>query len=518
MPGELIQEEILLLAEGVESKKHYGSGKLVHRLVGNFRTYGILSILGAGFAIMAIRDGLLHTRNVFEDALKNETSKHDTIASIATTELFISGVGAPFASALISKKGPKVVCCFGALLASSGYLIPAIFPVSVVTWFLSLALLLGVGLSFLAVAVLVGTKEHFIEGRFLALAIVMCGGMFGRPIVSLMAELSLSWTSWATSFILMSVLSSTCAMFGQVFTSTYVSKEHPLDGMVTILRRTVDSSRSLYQFLLILVADCLVVVGLNIFTHNLEPAVAGLIDEDPKDLDNIFSITTVVGMLISGLMSDNGCHSPIENTTFALFLTTIIPVLISVQNSYIILVICSGFAGFLLGFWRASTNHILVSVIGLSQFTSALGLLFGSRSLASLAAPILIKVSAIFGDEAVFHLYTSSLLFGSACITYAIVSWFRRRHSDITREELGMMEWDSKGEEWDQEEFMYYDDYCESDFDDCDPCDSPCPQENGKVKKVGSSDESCVLSCDSNDQESFCKPCDDELGEMKRTT
>ena len=81
-----------------------------------------------------------------------------------------------------------------------------------------------------------------------------------------------------------------------------------------------------------------------------------------------------------------------------------------------------------------------------------------------------------------------------------------------------MMEWDSKGEEWDQEEFMYYDDYCESDFDDCDPCDSPCPQENGKVKKVGSSDESCVLSCDSNDRESFCKPCDDELGEMKRTT
>jgi len=517
MPAESKQEEILLLTEGVESRKHYGSGKIVHRIVGNVRTYGILSILGAGFAIMAIRDGLLHTRSIYEDALKNETSNHDAIASIATTELFISGVGAPFASVLISKKGPKVVCCFGAMLASSGFLIPAIFPVSAVTLFLSLALLLGVGLSFLSIAVLVGTKEHFIEGRFLALAIVMCGGMFGRPIVSLLAELTVSWTSWATSFLCMSVLSSTCALLGQVFTTTYVSKAHPIDGMVTILRRTVDTSRSFYQFLLILLADCLVVVGLNIFTLNLEPAVAGLIDEDPKNLENIFSIATVVGMLISGLMSDNGCHSPVENTTFALFLTTIIPVLISVQNSYIILVICTGFAGILLGFWRASTNHVLVSVIGLSQFTSALGLLFGARSLASLGAPILIKVSAVFGDD-LFHLYASSLLFGSACITYAVVSWFRRRHSDIAREELGMMEWDNKGEEWDQEEFMYYDDYCESDLDDCEPCDSPCPQENGKVKKVGSGDESCVLSCDSNDQESFCKPCDDELGEMKRTT
>jgi len=247
-------------------------------------------------------------------------------------------------------------------------------------------------------------------------------------------------------------------------------------------------------------------MALHIFCCYLQPvAIAAGVDSNSSDLFiPLLGVGSVCGLLISGFLSDLGCYyHPVEITAVTILCSATLAAVITIKTQFGMF---SLFGCFLLGFftsyWTAATNHILVSLIGLNQFTSALGLLFAVRSIGTLVVPLTVNiVRLVVGDDESNVLFLASILFAVSCLLYAATACFIHRHSDIISEEDEILEWDNAGEEWDQDEYK-----CDLEEEEqCQPCDSPCLIESGRRTVRSEVGESCLLSC-----EETCQPCDDE--------
>ena len=199
-------------------------------------------------------------------------------------------------------------------MSALGMLVVTLVPTGVYGFFIAQSLVSGLGLSFTWVAALVGLKEHFSEKRFLALAFALCGGVFGRPVIEMVTGWLLSIFGWQLAMYALSGLCLACALVGQVFTKNYNTREQGENRVLVLLEKKALTAKSLMQFLVVIVADALVVTGLHIFSCYLEPVVLALgVEEDSAEfLLYIGGVGCVAGLLVSGLLSDKGWYHPVE--------------------------------------------------------------------------------------------------------------------------------------------------------------------------------------------------------------
>ena len=140
------QESSLLMPRRDSSNRLYGSRNVEREETNSFEKYSVVSVLLAAFILIAVKDGTILARSVFEDTFENETNADiDTVKSIGTTELFISNVGAPLAASLISIHGPHRVSVVGSLMVTLGMLFITLAPTSVYGLFMAQSFVSGLG-------------------------------------------------------------------------------------------------------------------------------------------------------------------------------------------------------------------------------------------------------------------------------------------------------------------------------------------------------------------------------------
>jgi len=368
------------------------------------------------FLSICVVYGMLCSYGVFLEPLMSELSEsRDTISLAGTMQVFLAAATAPVASYLVRRTGAASVCQAGAVTAAFGLLL-ASFSSSIVGILLGLGLLSGMGFCLVFISSVVGVAETFTTRRSFAVGVSLCGGSVGLIGAPSVVGWMIGWCGWRGGLQVMTGVMLGCV--GLVWKAwnnkekiTEIQDEE--EGtqqknvcMSRIVGRSISSTIYLPVFLLILLGDTLAVLGFfTTYTTSVAPGLVWL--------------GSVPGCLMAGWLSDQPWCHPLYLTRVLISTSCAIPFLLaSVDQAWVITVLTLLF-GFLTGSCIAATTPLLVSLLGLNNFSHSFGILTATRGAASLLSIALSSPSQVF--------YISGILLLLSGCVYSAAIWVLER-------------------------------------------------------------------------------------------
>lgn len=171
-------------------------------------------VVFASFMIHVIADGVMYSFGVFYVDLNkyfgSTKAESAWIASIMTCVTFGAG---PLVSALVNRYGCRPVSVMGSVVSALAFVISTRAE-SVETMYVTLGLMLGVGLGLMYLPAIVSVTCYFEKRRAFATGVAVCGSGIGTFVLSPLAEALLSKYGWQNTMLVLAAVLCSCSIFG----------------------------------------------------------------------------------------------------------------------------------------------------------------------------------------------------------------------------------------------------------------------------------------------------------------
>uniref|UniRef100_A0A8D2N1I7 Major facilitator superfamily (MFS) profile domain-containing protein n=1 Tax=Zonotrichia albicollis TaxID=44394 RepID=A0A8D2N1I7_ZONAL len=332
--------------------------------------YGWVVVVSA-FMVMGLTAAVLKTFGLFFVEIQQHFDElASTTSWITSVTITVFHLGAPVASSLCVQYTHRRVVITGGLLAFSGMAL-GFFGLNMVWLFATTGFLQGLGISFSWTPAISIVSHYFSKKRALANAIASAGEcafafMFGPFFQWLIGQYG-----WKGALLIIGGIQLNICVCG-------------------VLMRPLASSYFLEpEFVLYAIFGILAAMSFFVPPLFLVPLSYSLgIDESwTASLLSILAMVDFGGRLLCGWYANLHVTKSIHLLAMAITLISTSLMLLPLANNYLSLAIFTGFYGFFFGTTVAIHITVLVDVVGMPEFDSALGLFMLIRSTGGFVGP-----------------------------------------------------------------------------------------------------------------------------------
>jgi MFS family permease len=411
----------------------------------------------ASFLCICVLDGTMYSfGSLLEPLMVDMKQPRSTVSIAGSLQVAASAFVGPVAASLVNKVGPRYVCMAGSVMATFGLVI-ASFASNLVGIFLGQSLLTGVGFGFMYIPAIVAVAEKF-EGHDrsgFAISLAVAGAGAGQVAMAPLVSMLVVEYGWRGSLRGLAVVSVACAAIGLVMRAKRGTREGEVERVVgeieqstttnrrilsLVLGPKISASENVYVFLLVVIADCLAVMGLYI-PYSYLGGVAegqGIAPEQTALLISCIGLGSVIGRLLAGWICDHPWLHPVSLTRACLAIAAPLPFILAWVDHFWMFAGLSLLFGLMTGQWIATTSPLLVKLLGLPQLSQAFGLLTAVRGAASLASPPLAGLVVDLTGRASYALYISGGCIGlsAGVFSFAVYMFNKRRRMIVMYEKI----------------------------------------------------------------------------------
>uniref|UniRef100_A0A8C3MV09 Uncharacterized protein n=1 Tax=Geospiza parvula TaxID=87175 RepID=A0A8C3MV09_GEOPR len=330
--------------------------------------YGWVVVVSA-FMVMGLTAAVLKTFGLFFVEIQQHFDElASTTSWITSVTIVVFHLGAPVASSLCVQYTHRTVVITGGLLAFSGMAL-GFFGLNMVWLYATTGFLQGLGISFSWTPAISIVSHYFSKKRALANAIASAGEcafafMFGPLFQWLIGQYG-----WKGALLIIGGIQLNICVCGASHCETETSPGN--------------------EFVLYAIFGILAAMSFFVPPLFLVPLSYSLgIDESwTASLLSILAMVDFGGRLLCGWYANLHITKTIHLLAMAITLISTSLMLLPLANNYLSLAIFTGFYGFFFGTTVAIHITVLVDVVGMPEFDSALGLFMLIRSTGGFVGP-----------------------------------------------------------------------------------------------------------------------------------
>ena len=368
-----------------------------------------------------------------------------SVSLMGSIQVALSAFTAPLASAMISRLGMRRVSIIGSLMASLGLFCSSLSSSQLFSLFSCLSVMTGSGFGLMYMAGMVAVAEaNTGHWRPLALGLSLCGPAVGNVLLApLMAWVTQS-LGWRPCLQLVSGLCLVSVVTAWAYSKNIsqqtdsdtleeddISSRHHRPWLAWVTGEKLSQHRHVYVFLLLITADFFSVLALFIPYGYMQP-IAELRQLTPSQISMLISAIgggSIAGRLTSSVLVMRPQVKPLHMIRAAISLAIPLPLLITVVDEFWMFSLVCLMFGFLTGIWIAGTSPFLASLLGMTNMSSALGLLTFAQGAGCLISPPLAGLVLEHSGNILAALYMSGafLLTSASVYSLAIITHSRTK-------------------------------------------------------------------------------------------
>ena len=397
------------------------------------RATPILNML-TGFLCMFITDGVMFTFPHNRHVLMEDTKRPPNLKAAGSLQLIVFSLSGPIAVQLCQKFGCRSVCIGGAVLAAFGFLLAGNM-VDASGLFGGLAVLVGVGMSFIFMSSLLSMIDNESEHRFLVLGLSLSGIILARISFPAFLTNMVAESGWRYAYQSLAGLSCLCLLSGlgmrnlweEAVSESFDSVGHLQERRIVIegiVGKKLARSRKLREFVIACVGHAIAATAANIILVH-KPVIEEYLGlEVQRSFFNIgFIIGGLMGLVFAGTSNDRSWFNPLSLTRNVVSCSAISPFLHTTSETAATTFILSAFFGFFTGLYIGLYLPLIISLLGPDLLPSGLAFITAVSGACQLILYIIVDESVDLSANPFTGFYTSGLLFGSAGLFYSVAIW-----------------------------------------------------------------------------------------------
>uniref|UniRef100_A0A146M148 Monocarboxylate transporter 5 n=1 Tax=Lygus hesperus TaxID=30085 RepID=A0A146M148_LYGHE len=178
--------------------------------------WGWVIVFGS-FMVHILADGLTYSWGIFQVALVKDFQCGEGPASwIISILVGVTLCSGPLTSALVNRYNCRTVTIAGALLASAGLAVSSLAQ-NLLTLYISVGLVTGLGLGLMYLPAIVSVTCYFEKYRSMATGIAVCGSGFGMFLMSPLLGFLINRLEWRRTILITGGMMLSCVGFGALF-------------------------------------------------------------------------------------------------------------------------------------------------------------------------------------------------------------------------------------------------------------------------------------------------------------
>ncbi|KAF9896724.1 hypothetical protein BX616_006874, partial [Lobosporangium transversale] len=357
-------------------------------------------------------------------------------SSVAIIQSLAAGFQYGFAvvsGPLMNRFGYKVVFWSGTIIGSLGLLL-ASWATQLWHLYLTLGVMLGIGISFLSLAVTAVPPLWYKKHRSLAMGIIYCGSgtggvVFGFVVPALINAVGLSWT-----LRIYAIFHFVCTAFASIV----MRVPRQLSGPPIVVHKTMINFQILKDpgFVFLIMSAALFGFGCMVPFLYIPAYAKDVVGLDPNvqggQLLSLMSAAYAVAVITVGYAADR--LGAIRVTIFVFMVTGASCFLWMFSHSYAALACFSIMYGFFSSGFFTSVVAITASTVGLANLGSGMTMIFLVSTPGSLLTlPIASKILEYTGNYKAMIGYNAAMYFGTAfflCL-FMIYSRYAKRADNV---------------------------------------------------------------------------------------
>lgn len=397
------------------------------------RATPILNML-TGFLCMFITDGVMFTFPHNRHSLMEDIKRPPSLKAAGSLQLIVFSLSGPIAVQLCQKFGCRSVCIGGAVLAAFGFLLAGNM-VDASGLFGGLAVLVGVGMSFIFMSSLLSMIDNESEHRFLVLGLSLSGIILARISFPAFLTNMVAESGWRYAYQSLAGLSCLCLLSGlgmrnlweEAVSESFDSVGHLQERRIVIegiVGKKLARSRKLREFVIACVGHAIAATAANIILVH-KPVIEEYLGlEVQRSFFNIgFIIGGLMGLVFAGTSNDRSWFNPLSLTRNVVSCSAISPFLHTTSETAATTFILSAFFGFFTGLYIGLYLPLIISLLGPDLLPSGLAFITAVSGACQLILYIIVDESVDLSANPFTGFYTSGLLFGSAGLFYSVAIW-----------------------------------------------------------------------------------------------
>ena len=397
------------------------------------RATQILNML-TGFLCMFITDGVMFTFPHNRHSLMEDIKRPPSLKAAGSLQLIVFSLSGPIAVQLCQKFGCRSVCIGGAVLAAFGFLLAGNM-VDASGLFGGLAVLVGVGMSFIFMSSLLSMIDNESEHRFLVLGLSLSGIILARISFPAFLTNMVAESGWRYAYQSLAGLSCLCLLSGlgmrnlgeEAVSESFDSVRYLQERSIVIegiVGKKLARSRKLREFVIACVGHAIAATAANIILVH-KPVIEEYLGlEVQRSFFNIgFIIGGLMGLVFAGTSNDRSWFNPLSLTRNVVSCSAISPFLHTTSETAATTFILSAFFGFFTGLYIGLYLPLIISLLGPDLLPSGLAFITAVSGACQLILYIIVDESVDLSANPFTGFYTSGLLFGSAGLFYSVAIW-----------------------------------------------------------------------------------------------